>query len=76
MPDSSRFSDPVYQRRVVFGEGASQIRRGAAPKVLAASRDAAIGLLRDAGWPNIAAGLRYNAWRPHAALHLLGLRPT
>jgi len=34
-----------------------------------------IGLLRDAGWGNIAAAVRYNAWRPGAALQLLGLTP-
>ena len=62
-----------YVRDVTFGEDACQVRSGAAPQVLAASRNVVIGLLRDAGWTNIAAGLRYNAWRPGAALQLLGL---
>jgi predicted transposase YbfD/YdcC len=62
-----------YVRDVSFGEDASQVRSGTAPQVLAALRNAVIGLLRDAGWINIAAGLRYNAWRPGAALQLLGL---
>ena len=65
-----------YVRDVSFGEDASQIRSGAAPQVLAALRNAVIGLLRDAGWTNIAAAVRYNAWRPGAALQLLGLTPS
>jgi hypothetical protein len=64
-----------YVRDVSFGEDGSQIRSGAAPQVLAALRNAVIGLLRDAGWSNIAAAVRYNAWRPGAALQLLGLTP-
>jgi hypothetical protein len=64
-----------YGRDVPFGEDASQVRKGAAPQVLAALRNVVIALLRHAGWPNIAAGLRYNAWRPGAALQLLGLTP-
>ena len=60
-------------RDVSFGEDGSQIRSGAAPQVLAALRNAVIGLLRDAGWSNIAAAVRYNAKRPGAALQLLGL---
>ena len=62
-----------YVRDVSFGEDACRVRSGAAPQVLAALRNAVIGLLRSAGWDNIAAGLRYNAWRPSAALELLGL---
>jgi hypothetical protein len=62
-----------WVRDVTFGEDASQVRSGAAPQVLAALRNAVIGLLRAAGWDNLAAGLRYNAWRPGAALELLGL---
>ena len=64
-----------YVRDVSFGEDGSQIRSGAAPQVLAALRNVVIGLLRDAGWSNIAAAVRYNAWRPGAALQLLGLTP-
>ena len=64
-----------YVRDVSFGEDASQIRSGAAPQVMAALRNAVLRLLRDAGWSNIAAAVRYNAWRPGAALQLLGLTP-
>lgn len=62
-----------WVRDVTFGEDLSQVRTGAAPQALAALRNVVIGLLRHAGWDNIAAALRYNAWRPGAALHLLGL---
>ncbi len=58
---------------VTFGEDLSQVRKGATPQVLAALRNVVIGLLRGAGWANIAAALHYNAWRPDAALELLGL---
>ncbi len=58
---------------MTFGEDASPVRTGAAPQVLAALRNAALALLRDAGWANIAEALRHNAWRPGAALQLLGL---
>ena len=63
----------AHARDVTFGEDACQVRTGAAPQVLAALRNVVIGLLRNAGWTNTAAGLRFNAWRPGAALQLLGL---
>ncbi len=63
-----------YVRDVTFGEDASQVRTGSAPQVMAAFRNAVIGLLRQAGWTNIAAALRHVSWQPDAALHLLGLR--
>ena len=62
-----------YVRDVTFGEDASQVRSAAAPEVLAALRNAVVGLLRNAGWDNIAAALRHTAWTPGAALELLGL---
>lgn len=65
-----------YVRDVTFGEDASQVRTGAGPQALAALRNVVLTLLRHAGWTNIAAGLRYNAWRPGAALELLGLTPA
>jgi hypothetical protein len=64
-----------YVRDVSFGQDGRQIRSGAAPLLLAAPRYAVIGLLSDAGWSNIAAAIRYNAWRPGATLHLPGLAP-
>ena len=62
-----------YVRDVTFGEDASQVRTGAAPQVLAALRNAVLGLLRQAGCTNIAASLRSTAWQPGAALRFLGL---
>lgn len=62
-----------YVRDVSFGEDGSQVRKGAAPEVMAALRNAVIGILREAGWTNIAAGLRHYAWKHNAALALLGL---
>jgi predicted transposase YbfD/YdcC len=64
-----------YVRDVTLGEDASQVRSGAAPEILAALRNAVIGLLRQAGWTNIAAGLRRTGWQPGAALNLLGISP-
>lgn len=62
-----------YVRDVTMGEDASQVRKGAAPEVMAALRNVVIGLLRQAHWTNIAAGLRHNGWRTGAALRLLGI---
>jgi predicted transposase YbfD/YdcC len=65
-----------YVRDVTLGEDASQVRSGSAPQVLAALRNALLGLLRQHGWSNIAEALRHFAWTPGAAMHLLGLHPT
>lgn len=62
-----------YVRDVTFGEDKSQVRTGSAPEVMAALRNVVIGVLRAAGWTNIAAGLRNIGWQPGAALRLLGL---
>ena len=65
-----------HVRDVTLGEDACQVRTGAAPQALAALRNAVLALLRAAGWDNVAAALRYNAWRQDAALRLLGLTPS
>ncbi len=62
-----------WVRDVTFDEDRCPVRTGAGPQVLAALRNTAIGTLRRAGHPNIAAALRSYAARPHAALALLGL---
>jgi predicted transposase YbfD/YdcC len=62
-----------YVRDVTFGEDASQIRTGAAPQVMAAFRNTVLGILRQAGWTNIAAGLRHNGWQTGMALQLLDI---
>lgn len=64
-----------YVRDVTFGEDASQVRTGSAPQVLAAFRNIVLGILRQEGWTNIAAGLRHNGWQPATALKLLGISP-
>jgi Transposase DDE domain len=62
-------------RDVTFGEDACQVRSGQAPQVLAALRNAVVGLLRRHRVPNLAAALRANAWTgPAAILGLLGLK--
>jgi predicted transposase YbfD/YdcC len=62
-----------YVRDVTMGEDLSQIRTGGAPQVMAALRNTTLGLLRSAGDQNIAAAMREIAWKPEAALRLLGL---
>jgi len=64
-----------WVRDVTMGEDVSQVRSGAAPQIMAALRNTVLGLLRGAGWTNIAAALRHTAWQPGAALALLGLSP-
>jgi predicted transposase YbfD/YdcC len=65
-----------YVRDVTFGEDGSQVRSGAAPEVMAALRNTVIGILRQAGWSNIAAALRHNSWQTGASLRLLGIHLT
>lgn len=62
-----------YVRDVTFGEDASRIRKGAAPQILAACRNAVIGVLRSWGCRNIAAALRDHAYQPRKLLAKLGL---
>ena len=61
-----------WVRDVTFDEDRSQVRTGEAPQAMAALRNAVIGLLRRNGTSNIAAALRHYAWKPLAALELLG----
>ena len=63
-----------YVRDVTLGEDASQVRTGSAPQVMAALRNATIGLMRQEGIRNVAEALRRNAAHPEEALALLGLR--
>lgn len=62
-----------WVRDVIFDEDRSQVRCGHLPKVLAALRTTAIGLLRACGEPSIAAATRRLAARPHECLALLGV---
>ena len=64
----------LVQRRVrdvTFDEDRSQVRTGQAPRVMATCRNPAIGMLRIAGWDNIAAGLRHHARNPDHAFALV-----
>jgi hypothetical protein len=63
-----------YVRDVTMGEDASQVRSDSCPQFLAAVRNVAVGLLRRAGWQNIAAALRHYAAKPLQALELIGIR--
>ena len=62
-----------YVRDVTMKEDASQVRSGAAPQVMAAVRNAVLGLLRQTGASNIAAALRHYSYKPLEALALLGI---
>ncbi len=62
-----------WVRDVTFDEDRSQVRVGSIPEVLAALRNATIGLLRTGGERKIAAATRRLAARPWEALALLGI---
>ncbi len=64
-----------YVRDVTWGEDASQVRTGNAPRVMAGLRNLAISTLRQAGTTNIAKALRHNARSFNRPLKLLGLNP-
>jgi len=63
-----------YVRDVTFDEDRSQVRTATIPQVLAAMRNLAIGVMRVAGYTNIAATCRRFAARPTEALALIGLQ--
>ncbi|WP_186526005.1 ISAs1 family transposase [Leekyejoonella antrihumi] len=60
-----------YVRDSTLREDLSQVRTGRAPRTMATVRSTVIGLLRMAGWDNIAAGLRHHARHPEQAITLL-----
>jgi hypothetical protein len=64
-----------YVRDVTFAEDASQVRTGAAPGVMAALRNLAVGVLNRAGPINVAALLRRHAHDPRRPLATLGISP-
>jgi predicted transposase YbfD/YdcC len=65
-----------YIRDVSFGEDASQVRTGTAPRTMAALRNLAIGALRLAGATNIAAATRHHHANPARPLATLGIIPA
>ena len=64
-----------WERDVVFAEDHSQVRVGSIPQVMAALRNASLGVLRSRGERQIAATTRRFAAQPWTALHLLGIDP-
>jgi predicted transposase YbfD/YdcC len=63
-----------WVRDVTFDEDRSQVRCGSIPQVMAALRNTTIGLLRWAGYSNIAAACRRFAAQPELALTLIGIK--
>ena len=62
-----------WVRDMTFGEDASRVRTGHAPQILAALRNASIGLMRSLGAINIAAAMRENACKVADILTKLGI---
>ncbi|MFI7020727.1 ISAs1 family transposase, partial [Streptomyces sp. NPDC050164] len=60
-----------HVRDVTYGEDASRVRTGTAPRLMATLRNLAIGLMRQAGWNNIAAAADHYRSRPDHATALL-----
>ncbi|MDQ1042324.1 ISAs1 family transposase [Streptomyces sp. V4I2] len=60
-------------RDVTYREDASRIRTGTAPRAMATLRNLAIGLMRQAGWTNIAAAADHYRSRPQHATAMLRL---
>ena len=64
-----------YIRDVAFDEDRATVRARHAPQVMAACRNAAIGVIRRLGTTKVTATCRQFAAQPHAALVALGTRP-
>ena len=62
-----------WVRDVDVGEDASTARTGSLPRTMASLRNLAVGALRLAGHPNLAAALRHAARDPARPLAVLGL---
>ncbi|MFI7097081.1 ISAs1 family transposase [Streptomyces lydicus] len=62
-----------HVRDVTYSEDASRVRTGTAPRAMAMLRNLAIGLMRQAGWTNIAAAVDHHRTRPQHATATLGL---
>ena len=57
-----------HVRDLAFDEDRCRVRAGQAAQVMATLRNTVIGILRLAGWTNIAAGLRHHARDPQRAI--------
>lgn len=62
-----------WVRDVTFGEDKCQVKSGHGPQNLAAFRNAAVSVLRLAGFKEIAATLRDFSYRPRQLLQFLGI---
>jgi predicted transposase YbfD/YdcC len=62
-----------WGRAVTFDKDRSQVRCGNIPQIMAALRNTVVGVMRWAGYTNIAAACRQFAAQPRAALHLIGI---
>ena len=62
-----------WVRDVTYDEDRSQVRQGHIAQAMAALRNTGIGLLRAAGYDNIAKACRQMAAQPHRALALIGV---
>ena len=62
-----------HVRDVTFGEDASRVRTGSAPRAMATLRNLTIGLMRQAGWNNIAAAADHHRSLPQRAAAMLQL---
>jgi len=62
-----------WVRDVTFGEDASRVRTGSRPRVMATLRNLAIGLIRQAGYNQIAATIRKIKYDTALLLAILGL---
>ena len=62
-----------WVRDVTFDADRSQVRCGNIPQVMAALRNPVIGLMRWAGYTNMAGACRRFAAQPTEALHLIGI---
>lgn len=65
-----------WVRDVTYGEDASRVRTGNAPRIMATLRNVSISLLRLRDVTNIAAALRHNARKDRRVLKQLGLLPA
>lgn len=64
-----------YVRDVTLGEDRGQAHTGSTAQALAAWRNGVLGLLRQAGWQNMADAIRAYAASVDAALYLVGVGP-
>lgn len=65
-----------YVRDETMGEDRCQVHSGATAQVLAALRNAIMNAVRQRGWNNIAAAIRYFGSSPKRAFELVGVRAS